>query len=87
MLQDTLVISFWFVFASDYENRKFYFCAMHFISFNNREFLSVNLSKTLLGEKKGGRGWVIMTKSQKIVCHLYEMYCTTKTSTVKLQYF
>lgn len=61
MLQDTLVISVWFVFASDYENRKFYFCAMHFISFNNREFLSVNLS--LLGEKKGGRGWVIMTKS------------------------
>lgn len=56
MLQDTLVISVWFVFASDYENRKFYFCAMHFISFNNREFLSGNLSKTLLGEKKRGKG-------------------------------
>lgn len=50
------MISVWFVFASDYENRKFYFCAMHFISFNNREFLSVNLSKTLLGEKKTGKG-------------------------------
>lgn len=56
MLQDTLVISVWFVFASDYENRKFYFCAMHFISLKIGSFLSVNLSTTLLGEKKRGKG-------------------------------
>lgn len=56
MLQDTLVISVWFVFASDYENRKFYFCAMHFISFIIGSFLSGNLSKTLLEEKKRGKG-------------------------------
>lgn len=58
MLQDTLVISVWFVFASDYENRKFYFnlCNAFYI-INNREFLSVNLSTTLLGEKKRGLGY------------------------------
>lgn len=56
MLQDTLVISVWFVFASDYENRKFYFLCNAFYIINNREFLSVNLSKTLLGEKKRGKG-------------------------------
>lgn len=67
MLQDTLVISFWFVFASDYENRKFYFLCNAFYIINNREFLSVNLSKTLLGAKKKGEGvGLLWLKARKL---------------------
>lgn len=67
MLQDTLVISFWFDFASDYENRKFYFLCNAFYIIYNREFLSVNLSKTLLGEKKKGEGvGLLWLKARKL---------------------
>lgn len=67
MLQDTLVISVWFVFASDYENRKFYFLCNAFYIIYNREFLSVNLSTTLLGEKKKGEGvGLLWLKARKL---------------------
>lgn len=86
MLQDTLVISVWFVFASDYENRKFYFCAMHFISFNNREFLSVNLSKTLLGERKKGEGvGLLWLKARKLLSFVY-MKCIAQLKQAQWNY-
>lgn len=68
MLQDTLVISVWFVFASDYENRKFYFnlCNAFYI-INNREFLICKFVKDITWREKKGEGvGLLWLKARKL---------------------
>lgn len=86
MLQDTLVISFWFVFASDYENRKFYFCAMHFISFNKREYLICKFVKDITWREKKGEGvGLLWLKARKLLSFVY-MKCIAQLKQAQWNY-
>lgn len=86
MLQDTLVISFWFVFASDYENRKFYFCAMHFISLIIGSFYLEICQRHYLERKKRGKGvGLLWLKARKLLSFVY-MKCIAQLKQAQWNY-
>lgn len=85
MLQDTLVISVWFVFASDYKNRKFYFCAMHFISLIIGSFICKFVKDITWREKKGEGVGLLWLKARKLLSFVY-MKCIAQLKQAQWNY-
>lgn len=86
MLQDTLVISVWFVFASDYENRKFLFLCNAFYIINNREFFICKFVNDITWREKKGEGvGLLWLKARKLLSFVY-MKCIAQLKQAQWNY-